>query len=200
MSELKLVLNLSAWSVQWVEFHKVYSMNRYFIHDFLDLSKSKKSEWELQLHHFVVLLCFGSALLTKQYIGYNMVSLWISKELSVMVGFRLSDLEIAMCIPFRFRFHVFFSFVFQVAFLVEINSMFLHIRSLLQICGISKFSSAYRVNSLFNFGELKGKQGRIQYYTRQPLSRAIGLDRGSNDQNCYLKFLNYLNLPLFPFK
>ena len=47
---------------------------RYFIHDFLDLSKSKKSEWELQLHHVVVLLCFGSALLTKQYIGYNMVS------------------------------------------------------------------------------------------------------------------------------
>jgi len=82
----------------------------YFIHDFLDLSKSKKSEWELQLHHVVVLLCFGSALLTKQYIGYNMV-----------------------------------------AFLIEINSMFLHIRSLLQVCGVSKFSSAYRINSLFNF-------------------------------------------------
>jgi len=83
----------------------------YFLHDFLDLSKSKKSEWELQLHHTVVLLCFGSALLSKQYMGYNMV-----------------------------------------AFLIEINSMFLHIRSLLQVCGVSKFSMAYRVNSLFNIG------------------------------------------------
>lgn len=83
----------------------------YFLHDFHDLSKSKKSEWELLLHHTVVLLCFGSALLSKQYIGYNMV-----------------------------------------AFLIEINSMFLHIRSLLQVCGVSKFSMAYRVNSLFNIG------------------------------------------------
>jgi hypothetical protein len=83
----------------------------YFIHDFFDLQKSKKSEWELQLHHVIVSLCFGSALLSKQYIGYNMV-----------------------------------------AFLIEINSMFLHIRSLLQVCGVSKFSLAYRVNSLFNIG------------------------------------------------
>lgn len=83
----------------------------YFLHDFLDLSKSKKSEWELQLHHTVVILCFGSALLSKQYMGYNMV-----------------------------------------AFLVEINSMFLHLRTLLQVCGISKLSLAYRVNSLFNIG------------------------------------------------
>jgi len=82
----------------------------YFIHDFVDLSKSRKSEWELQLHHVVVLLCFGSALLSRQYMGYNMV-----------------------------------------AFLIEINSMFLHIRSLLQVCGVSKFSLAYRVNSIFNF-------------------------------------------------
>jgi hypothetical protein len=83
----------------------------YFIHDFLDLSKSKKSEWELQLHHIIVLLCFGSAVFSKQYIGYNMV-----------------------------------------AFLIEINSMFLHIRSILQVCGVSKFSLSYRVNSLFNIG------------------------------------------------
>ena len=188
MSELKLVLNLSAWSVQWVEFHKVYSMNRYFIHDFLDLSKSKKSEWELQLHHFVVLLCFGSALLTKQYIGYNMVSPWKSKELSVMVyeegsvptlkgdgetlvWFRLSVLEIVTCIPFRFRFHLFFFFCipggifgwnqFHVSSYSFSFANLWHLK--IQLSLPSQFSLQFR-----------WVEGKRRPYARQPLSRAVG--------------------------
>ncbi|KAK3758158.1 hypothetical protein RRG08_060815 [Elysia crispata] len=37
-----------------------------------------------------------------------------------------------------------------VALLVEINSVFLHFRQLLQICGVSKFNRWYRLNSLIN--------------------------------------------------
>ncbi|GFS12976.1 TLC domain-containing protein 2 [Elysia marginata] len=37
-----------------------------------------------------------------------------------------------------------------VALLVEINSVFLHFRQLLQICGVSKFNGWYRLNSLIN--------------------------------------------------
>ncbi|GFO41164.1 tlc domain-containing protein 2 [Plakobranchus ocellatus] len=37
-----------------------------------------------------------------------------------------------------------------VALLVEINSVFLHFRQLLQICGVSKFNPWYRLNSLIN--------------------------------------------------
>ncbi|XP_059166039.1 TLC domain-containing protein 2-like [Physella acuta] len=37
-----------------------------------------------------------------------------------------------------------------VALLVEINSIFLHSRQLLQICGVSKFNPWYRLNSLIN--------------------------------------------------
>jgi len=81
----------------------------YFLHDLLDLRHSRRHEWELYIHHIIVLMCFGSCLITKQYIGYKMV-----------------------------------------AFLVEINSIFLHIRTLLQVCGVSKFSLAFRFNSLLN--------------------------------------------------
>lgn len=37
-----------------------------------------------------------------------------------------------------------------VALLVEINSVFLHFRQMLQICGVSKFNGWYRLNSLVN--------------------------------------------------
>nr|KAI8738054.1 TLC domain-containing protein 2-like [Biomphalaria glabrata] len=39
-----------------------------------------------------------------------------------------------------------------VALLVEINSIFLHLRQLLQICGVSKLNSWSRVNSFVNLG------------------------------------------------
>ncbi|XP_076106701.1 TLC domain-containing protein 2-like [Mytilus galloprovincialis] len=39
-----------------------------------------------------------------------------------------------------------------VALVIEINSIFLHIRQLLQICRYSKNNSAYRLNSLINLG------------------------------------------------
>ncbi|CAL1527275.1 unnamed protein product [Lymnaea stagnalis] len=37
-----------------------------------------------------------------------------------------------------------------VALMVELNSIFLHLRQLLQICGVSKFNPWYRFNSLIN--------------------------------------------------
>ncbi|KAH9487582.1 TLC domain-containing protein 2 [Bulinus truncatus] len=39
-----------------------------------------------------------------------------------------------------------------VALLAEINSVFLHLRQLLQICGVSKLNPWYRVNSFVNLG------------------------------------------------
>ena len=38
------------------------------------------------------------------------------------------------------------------ALVVELNSIFLHIRQLLQTCGFSKSNQYYRLNSLINLG------------------------------------------------
>ena len=43
------------------------------------------------------------------------------------------------------------------ALVVELNSIFLHIRQLLQTCGFSKSNQYYRLNSLINLG-------RYMYY------------------------------------
>lgn len=42
------------------------------------------------------------------------------------------------------------------ALIVELNSIFLHLRQLLQCCGFSKTSSLYRLNSLVNLGTFLG--------------------------------------------
>lgn len=39
-----------------------------------------------------------------------------------------------------------------VGLLVELNSIFLHLRQLMQICGFAKTSACYRLNSLLNLG------------------------------------------------
>ena len=39
-----------------------------------------------------------------------------------------------------------------VALIVELNSIFLHLRQLLQICHFTKNDSIYRFNSLINLG------------------------------------------------
>jgi len=85
----------------------------YFIHDFIDmaLNHRKKSSFELMIHHFFVITCFGLAELTHRYVGYAVVAL-----------------------------------------LVEVNSVFLHLRQLMIIQGVSRQHPIYRLNSLFNIG------------------------------------------------
>jgi len=85
----------------------------YFIHDFIDmaLNHRKKSSFELMIHHFFVIACFGLAELTHRYVGYAVVAL-----------------------------------------LVEVNSVFLHLRQLMIIQGVSRQHPIYRLNSLFNIG------------------------------------------------
>ena len=41
-----------------------------------------------------------------------------------------------------------------VALLVEINSIFLHIRQLLQVCGYSRKDPIFQVNSIINLGKV----------------------------------------------
>lgn len=85
----------------------------YFIYDFLDMAlhHRKKSSFELMIHHFFVITCFGLSELTLRYIGYAVVAL-----------------------------------------LVEVNSVFLHLRQLLIIQGVSRQHPVYRLNSLLNIG------------------------------------------------
>lgn len=85
----------------------------YFVYDFLDMAINnyKKRTLELLLHHALVTVCFGLALVTRRYQGYAMVSL-----------------------------------------LLEVNSIFLHIRQLLIIHGTSKLDFFYRITSYTNIG------------------------------------------------
>jgi hypothetical protein len=85
----------------------------YFIHDIKDMIQNDKgkSSSALIVHHSVIILCFGIAIVTQHYIGYSVVAL-----------------------------------------IVEINSIFLHGRQLLQILKVPKQSSLYRTNSLINLG------------------------------------------------
>ena len=41
------------------------------------------------------------------------------------------------------------------ALIVELNTIFLHLRQLLQTCGVPKSNQYYRLNSLINLGEYK---------------------------------------------
>jgi len=49
----------------------------YFIYDAVDMivHHRKRSTYELLLHHFLVILCFGIAVTTKQYVAYGTLSL-----------------------------------------------------------------------------------------------------------------------------
>lgn len=51
----------------------------YFIYDAVDmlLYHRKKSTYELLIHHFLVILCFGIAATTKQFVAYGALSLMI---------------------------------------------------------------------------------------------------------------------------
>ncbi|XP_059482320.1 TLC domain-containing protein 2-like [Neocloeon triangulifer] len=51
----------------------------YFIYDFCDLliNHRKRSSYELLLHHTMVLMCFGLAVVTKHYLGYGIVALLV---------------------------------------------------------------------------------------------------------------------------
>lgn len=83
--------------------------------DFIDMATHhrRSSTYELLVHHTLVIICFGLAVVTKYYQGYALVSL-----------------------------------------LIEINSIFLHIRQLLIIQGWQKSNMFYRINSVFNLGKL----------------------------------------------
>lgn len=51
----------------------------YFIYDFIDmlLHHRKRSSYELMIHHFFVILCFGLSALSHLYIGYAVVALLV---------------------------------------------------------------------------------------------------------------------------
>lgn len=51
----------------------------YFIYDFIDmmLHHRKRSSYELMIHHFFVILCFGLSVLSRLYIGYACVALLV---------------------------------------------------------------------------------------------------------------------------
>jgi hypothetical protein len=50
-----------------------------------------------------------------------------------------------------------------VGLLVEVNSVFLHLRQLLQICAVPRKSGVYRLNSLVNLGEFCAKKWKFWY-------------------------------------
>ncbi|XP_043200103.1 TLC domain-containing protein 2-like [Amphibalanus amphitrite] len=83
----------------------------YFIHDALDmaLNNMKKSTYELLVHHVLVILCFGLAAVSGQYLGYALVAL-----------------------------------------VIEVNSVFVHVRQMLIVQGMAKHAKPYRLNSLLN--------------------------------------------------
>ncbi|MBN3322572.1 TLCD2 protein, partial [Atractosteus spatula] len=84
----------------------------YFIYDFFDMVLYQKlhQSWELLFHHIVVIMCFGTSVLTCHYVGFAVVAL-----------------------------------------LVEINSIFLHLRQMLLMASLSK-TTLYRLNSMVNLG------------------------------------------------
>ncbi|XP_061219638.1 TLC domain-containing protein 2 [Neopsephotus bourkii] len=84
----------------------------YFLEDFVDMLCHQKlhQSWELLFHHSVVIVCFGTAVLLHQYIGFALVAL-----------------------------------------LVEINSIFLHLRQILLMANLVH-TPCYRLNSILNLG------------------------------------------------
>uniref|UniRef100_A0A0A9VU59 TLC domain-containing protein 2 n=1 Tax=Lygus hesperus TaxID=30085 RepID=A0A0A9VU59_LYGHE len=85
----------------------------YFTYDMLDMAMNdrKSKTYELLLHHFMVILCFSTAVTGRTYQGYSLMAL-----------------------------------------LVEVNSIFLHVRQLMILTDFSKNSVAYRVNNSLNMG------------------------------------------------
>ncbi|KAL1140159.1 hypothetical protein AAG570_000091 [Ranatra chinensis] len=85
----------------------------YFFYDLIDMSLYDRSskKFELLLHHFLVILCFGLAMVQKLYMGYALMAL-----------------------------------------LLEVNSIFLHLRQLMIIQQWSKMSPLFRINNSFNLG------------------------------------------------
>lgn len=77
------------------------------------INNYKKRTLELLLHHAMVIICFGLALVSRRYQGYAMVAL-----------------------------------------LLEVNSIFLHIRQLFIIHGVSKKDLYYRITSYTNIGKV----------------------------------------------
>lgn len=69
----------------------------YFMYDFMDMAlyHHKRSSYELMIHHFCVILCFGLAELTRLYVGYAVVALLVevnsvflhTRQLFIIQGF-----------------------------------------------------------------------------------------------------------------
>jgi len=69
----------------------------YFIYDFMDMAlyHRKRSSYELMIHHFCVILCFGLAELTRLYVGFAVVALLVevnsvflhTRQLLIIQGF-----------------------------------------------------------------------------------------------------------------
>lgn len=85
----------------------------YFIYDLIDLliGHRKRSSFELVFHHVLVILCFGLAITTYNFLGFCIVGL-----------------------------------------LVEVNSVFLHARQLMNLQRIHRGTKMYRINSIVNIG------------------------------------------------
>ncbi|KAK4471050.1 hypothetical protein MN116_000560 [Schistosoma mekongi] len=106
---LKDLINLSTWKTTSLV---SYSLG-YFIFDFAHMAilHPYRSTAELLVHHFVIFLCFSSALLSGKYIGYAVVSL-----------------------------------------LPEVNSVFLHLRRVMNYLHIPKENCFFHATCLLNIG------------------------------------------------
>ncbi|CAH8500654.1 unnamed protein product [Schistosoma turkestanicum] len=103
------LINLSTWrSISLVSYSLGYfifdSFHMVILHPF-------RSTAELLVHHFVIFLCFSSALLSGKYIGYAVVSL-----------------------------------------LPEVNSIFLHLRRMMNYLHVPKKNRFFRATCLLNIG------------------------------------------------
>ena len=96
------------------------------------LHHRKRSSYELMIHHICVsFLCY-----TYFFLNHILSILFFQ----VILCFGLSELTCP---------YIGYSVV---ALLVEVNSIFLHLRQLLIIQGFSKLEPTYRLNSLLNMG------------------------------------------------
>ena len=93
----------------------VYNLNRfvfsYFLYDTIDnlLNDKTRKTFEIMIHHFVIIFCFGIVLFIKLYLG----------NLSAVI-------------------------------LLEVHSVFLHLRHVMQHYGLKKNNFFYRLNAVLN--------------------------------------------------
>lgn len=67
----------------------------YFFYDFMDMAlyHRKRSSYELMIHHFFVILCFGLAELSRLYVGYAVVALLVEINSVFLHGRQLMKIQ-----------------------------------------------------------------------------------------------------------